>query len=506
MNKIARSIVSVALAGLLTCSVTQRLEASAFAVNELGARAMGMAGAFTSIADDASALFFNPAGIAFLDKTNMQMEALAVNGQFHFTPTNPPPGTVVPAKGFSGAIHQPFIPVASLYASHRLNEKWAIGFGAFTPNGLASNFTNFNDGDPANTKFSGRWAGTRAKLEQYWFTPTVARRITPNLAIGVGIAFVHTHIFLQQSLFNPNDDNPTSLSLELASQIFPGVDPKLAYASFARLLPEGRHRAAATAQKYGVTAGLLYKNREHKFNIGINYRSHVVSHLTGKSAFAFNKNSAVLPFLPKDRGLEVLFPNQAIRGTFTTPGLYALGFSKSELMGGTFGVDVKMQDFSRFQDFPINFTANKDAKGRPTATGPELRLNFQFHNSVIFATGYEHPMPQLKVGGFLGGILASLAKDATIRAGYSYDKSPVPEWSVGPLFPDSSRNSFTTGLTKKHGSFDMSMYYQAMFFDRVTSNVTQNEAQGTNGIYKSYANLLGMGMRWRVGGHDGKVQ
>ena len=39
---------------------------SAFAINELGVRAQGMAGAFASIADDGSAIFFNPAGMAFL--------------------------------------------------------------------------------------------------------------------------------------------------------------------------------------------------------------------------------------------------------------------------------------------------------------------------------------------------------------------------------------------------------------------------------------------------------
>jgi long-chain fatty acid transport protein len=505
MNRTVRAVFPVIMAGVLAGSVASRLDASAFAVNEMSARAMGMGGAFIAIADDSSALFYNPAGIAFQTKTNAQMEALAVNGQFRFFPTDPPPGTVVPEKGFSGSTGTPFIPVASMYMNKRLNEKVAVGFAMFTPNGLATNFENFNDGDPANTKFSGRWAGSRAKLEQYWFTPTVAYRVTPDLAIGVGIAFVHTHIFLQQSFFNPNDDKPTGLSLELAKQIFPGADPYQAYASFARLLPEGRLRAAATANKYGATAGLLYKNRAKKFNIGLDYRSHVVSHLDGKASFSFGKNAPVLPFLPKDRNLDVLFPNQPIGGTFTTPGLYGIGFAKHEFFGGTIAADVKVQDFSRFQDFPINFKVNKDAKGRPTATDPERRLVFNFRNSVLVSLGYEHPMPAMPIGGKLGGMLAKLGKDTTIRAGYMFDRSPVPEASIGPLFPDTSRNSITTGMTKKHGSLDLSAYYQAMFFTRVTTNALGNEAQGTNGLYKNYANLIGLGMRWRVGGHEGKL-
>ncbi len=110
-----------------------------------------------------------------------------------------------------------------------------------------------------------------------------------------------------------------------------------------------------------------------------------------------------------------------------------------------------------------------------------------------------------KGGGLLGAIMAELAKDTTARFGYTFDRSPVVERSIGPLFPDTTRNSITMGMTKKHGSLDLSMYYQAMFFNRVTSNIPANEAQGTNGLYKNFANLIGMGMRWRVGGHDGKL-
>ena len=70
-----------------------------------------MGGAFTSIADDPSALFFNPAGIAFLNGTNLQMDSLVVAGQFRFFPSATPPGTAVPVKGFSGTNHLPFIPI-----------------------------------------------------------------------------------------------------------------------------------------------------------------------------------------------------------------------------------------------------------------------------------------------------------------------------------------------------------------------------------------------------------
>lgn len=484
--------------------VPAALSASSFAVNEMGARAQGMGGAFASVADDASTIFFNPAGMAFLKKTNFQMEALAINGQFHFFP-NPdeiPAGTAVPAKGFSGAIHQPFIPVASMYATRRLSEKWAAGFGMYVPNGLADNWTNFNDSDPFNTKAVNRFAGSRAALQQYWFQPTVAYRITPNQAFSVGIALVHTHLFLEESFLNPYDTTPTNpgvstIGYNLAKDVFPGVDPALAYASFVRLLPEGRLRAAATANKYGVSLGYLYKNRKSGINVGLMYRSHVVSHLKGNAAFAFAGTGALVPFLPSDRGLNVVFPNQSIKGTFTTPDNYGIGVSKRGIAGGTLAVDFHLFQFNRFKDLPLNFSKNFDAKGRITGTEPEQRLKFDFTNSVMIQTGFERPFGQ-------GGpkMLGRLTNGATWRVGYLFDQSPVPDKSKGPLFPDTNRNSVTAGMTKAVGNKDFTFFYQFMKFSEVTTEVAANVNQFTNGRYHSLANLIGLGLRWRVGGQD----
>ena len=43
--------------------------AAGFSVFEAGAKALGMGGAFVAQADDPSAIFFNPAGIASLENT-----------------------------------------------------------------------------------------------------------------------------------------------------------------------------------------------------------------------------------------------------------------------------------------------------------------------------------------------------------------------------------------------------------------------------------------------------
>ena len=213
----------IVILGILLTS-PQGVKASAFSINELGARAMGMGGAFVSIADDGSALFYNPAGIAFQKGMRMEMDSLVVVGLFRFIPSATPPGTEVPRKGYNGSVSPKFIPVASLYMTKDLSPRWTFGFGLFSPFGLSANFTNFNDSDPIGTKFVGRFSGTRARLESFWFQPTMAYRLTESSSLALGLALVHTHLLIEQSILNPLDDGTTFGEL-VASSIFPRHRP-----------------------------------------------------------------------------------------------------------------------------------------------------------------------------------------------------------------------------------------------------------------------------------------
>ena len=109
VKKLVKRLLVIIVAGAF---LIEAAFGSAFAINELGARAQGMGGAFTSIADDGSALFYNPAGIAFQKGLKLEMDSLVVVGLFRFFPSSTPPGAVVPANGYSGSVKPHFIPVA----------------------------------------------------------------------------------------------------------------------------------------------------------------------------------------------------------------------------------------------------------------------------------------------------------------------------------------------------------------------------------------------------------
>lgn len=481
MRSMSRPVLQFALLAMVFLCPARLAYSSAFSITELGARSAGMATAFTSIADDGSALYYNPAGIAFQKGTQFQFDTLVVVGLFRFNPSSTPPGTVVPSNGYSGSVKPHFIPVGSMFFTRRINPKWTFGFGAFAPFGLSDNFTNFHDGDPAVTKFPGRFAGTRGRLEEVWFQPTVAYRLTPNSSLAVGVAWVHTHLLLEQSFLNPRTDG-LDFGKETADQIFPGVDPTQAARSIARLLPEGRSRVAGTANSPGFNAGYLYKHTATKTNIGLMWRSAVVNHLHGLASFGFTSPYALQQFVDKDL-LPKAFPTQKTTGSFVTPATYAVGVSNSAFFHSLISVDFRLQDYQRFRSIPLNFSETQ-ATNPDVRTPAEKRLFFDFRNSYQIATGFER----------------ALNPKTVVRAGYMFDRSPVVDKSVGPVFPDANRNTFSVGASRTHGEMEFTLFYQAVKFVDRTTNVDANANQFTNGLYHNFAHLMGIGLRLHKGG------
>lgn len=476
-SRITRALCATAVLALLLTASADRVSASAFAIGEQGARAAGMGTAFTAVADDGAAIFYNPAGIAFQSGMHMQMDAMAVVGLFRFFPGDPLPGQQVPSNGFSGSIKPHFIPVGSMYMTKQIKPNLTLGFGLFVPFGLSANFTNFNDGDPGLTKFPGRWSGTRAALQSYWFQPTIGYKFNESHAIGIGVALVHTHLFLEQSILNPLDD-ALDFGREAADTVFPGIDKELAARSIARMLPEGRSRVAGTSNSPGFNLAYLYRNERRKTNLGFNFRSAVTNHLKGKASFAFGSEYTLKRFVGEDL-LFKAFPNQEIKGSFTTPALYAAGISNRSLGDLLLSFDVHMQDFKRFASVPLNFSLTK-ADNKDIRTPAEQRLTFDFRNSWQVAVGAEKPLNKFGV---------------TVRGGYLYDYSPVVDKSVGPLFPDANRHSATVGFTRRVKDKEMTMFYEAMKFVNRNVFVPENIVKGTNGLYDNFAHLIGISMR-----------
>src|SRR5579884_3210394 len=110
------------VACLVLCAAAGLARAGGFEVGEHGAAATGMVGAFVAKADDASAIFFNPGGLADQRGLQLYVGTTLVNGQ--------PSVTGVQDGDFKTT------PLPTMYASYGLPHDIAIGMGAFSQFGL----------------------------------------------------------------------------------------------------------------------------------------------------------------------------------------------------------------------------------------------------------------------------------------------------------------------------------------------------------------------------------
>src|SRR4030043_1838412 len=126
---------------LLTVFCTSGYPAGFLVYNQDAASA-GMANAFTAVADNASAVFYNPAGIN-------QLEGTQIRSGFHL---------VVPNTSFRGSVsgektdmHDKISVPLTGYITHKVNDKISVGGGIFTPFGLVTEWPSRWEGDYVST-------------------------------------------------------------------------------------------------------------------------------------------------------------------------------------------------------------------------------------------------------------------------------------------------------------------------------------------------------------------
>lgn len=214
------------LALALVAAVPAGARGAGFQLYEHGAAATGMVGAFTAQADDASAIFYNPAGLAGQRGLQVYVGSTLIYGGLEATglPGTPPGGDA------DADAEQELIPLPTAYVTWGLRDDLAVGIGAFTQFGLA---TKWRD------DWAGRFIVTDAELRSLTINPSVAWRPLSWLRLGGGV-----------------DITPASVELERRVDL---------------VADEGRARFAGNAVGFGGNVGVLVT--QPRWSFGLHYRS-----------------------------------------------------------------------------------------------------------------------------------------------------------------------------------------------------------------------------------------
>jgi long-chain fatty acid transport protein len=169
---------SFAVLAVMLLVLAPAARGSGFLIYEHGAAAMAMAGAFTSLAKDPSALWHNPAGLAFLEGTQI------MGGATFIFPSGSVEFPDYPGSPSYDQVHKIFYP-PNFYISHQLSDKTVIGLGVTSPYGLGIEW-------PEPETFPWRYLGTKSDMITFCVNPAVAFKLTDRFSLGLGVSFIYS--------------------------------------------------------------------------------------------------------------------------------------------------------------------------------------------------------------------------------------------------------------------------------------------------------------------------
>jgi long-chain fatty acid transport protein len=311
------------------------LFAGGFQINENGARAMAMAGAFTGLANDPSAVYFNPAGILQLKGTNFYFGSTLIAPKSSFTDSKS-----VETKMDS----QLFTPI-NFYLTHGIGDKLAVGLGVNNQYGLGTKW------DPSSVI---RFYAGNTSIKSFFFTPVVAYQWTENLSISAGLAVVYADVEISKKSPAP----------------IPGyVEPTITM--------------KGNKTGFGFSAGLLYKFSQ-TFQAGLSYRSQV------KLEFAGTATSDPATFYHPLLKANLAYPNGDITAPLNTPQNVTLGIAYKADPSLMLTADFQYVGWSSYDKLAVTFT-NYDLDLNP-ANGVQnvSSVDRNYQNTWILRTGAEY--------------------------------------------------------------------------------------------------------------------
>ena len=163
------------------------VSASGFRLASQDAFATARGEAFAATADNASAIYYNPAGITQIAGTSLRSGLYSIYLDPTFQPSDTQPNA---GQTYNIGKHWNFIP--QLFLTHSFgNSPVSVGLGIYAPYGGNMDW-------PQNTGF--RSIATYGSLKYFRINPVLAYRLASNLSIGGGVMVDYGQIDMEQGL------------------------------------------------------------------------------------------------------------------------------------------------------------------------------------------------------------------------------------------------------------------------------------------------------------------
>ncbi|CAB1370914.1 OmpP1/FadL family transporter [Denitratisoma oestradiolicum] len=434
--------------------------ASGFQLLEQNASGIGNAFAGSAaVAEDASTVFFNPAGMSLLPaKRHFSVSLDMVRPQAKFSNDGSTAPLGITRLGGDGGDAGGWEPVPAAYFVMPINERWTFGMGVGAPFGLATDY---------DKDWRGRFHATKSSVKTINFNPSVSYRLNDQVALGFGANYQKLDAQLASA---------ANVSAALCA------NPALAALCGAGALndQEATVRVKGSDWTWGYNLGAIIQLSQQT-RLGLAYRSSVKYHVTGSTRFDKPTIAA--------GGLISAGTAAFLNGSLA---------ASTTLADGPVKLDIELPD-----TFTLSLTHRLDERwellGDLAWTGwaKIQSLDIYRSNGTLLSTTPEHWRNTLRLAL---GANYQLDPATKLRLGLAYDQSPVDQDDYRtPRLPDHNRTWLSIGAQYKLTADSMlDVGYAHLFINKASIHDNGHSAanQASRGLlsgsYDNAVDILGI--------------
>ncbi len=302
--------------------------AGGYRVSIQGQKQLAMGHTGVAVVNSAEVAFFNPAGMAYLDKKfNLSVGA---NGLFAKTKFQE---SVFNTTASTENFGTPF----SLYATYKINDWFTAGLAVYTPYGSAVEW---------DQNWQGAYLVNNIDLQAIFVQPTISVRVGEHFSVGGGPIYATGSVNFNRNLYASNgtfqvNGDPTDLTLD-----------------------------AKGISAWGYTLGMMF-NPTDKLRLGMNYRSEIIMEARDGDA-----NFSDVPVFAQS-----LLTNTTFDADLPLPAELTVGLSYQVTDKWLVAFDLNHTMWSAYKSLDVKFN-----NGLPTSVNPR---NYKDVSTYRFGTQYK---------------------------------------------------------------------------------------------------------------------
>lgn len=443
MEKHIYSIIAV----MLLTGVAASASANGFALNEQSASGLGNAFAGGgAVAEDASTIFFNPAGMTYLPDNQLVLAAHAIRSSAKFNNNGSHSAFGQATQGSNGGDAGDWGFAPNIYFTKALDDSVRLGVGINAPFVLKSNY---------DQGWVGRYQALESEINTININPSIAFKVSDQISLGLGFSAMRTEAELTNAV-----DFGTICAAALGGC---GIG-----ATFQK--NDGFARVQGNDWGFGWNIGAIFQ-ATNATRLSLAYRSSVHQNLEGHADF--NNVPAAFALSP---ALAAGFANSSASAKLTTPDTTSVSIFHQINYRWDIIADLTWTHWSNFKDLTIIRTSGVLA-GRTLSSVPE-----NWDNAIRASLGANYRYNEA----------------LKLRAGLAYDQSPTSLEFSTPRTPFSDRFWLSIGANYRFTpTSSVDVGYTHIFVDNATLNKTTDASiaalrDTVKGSYDSNINVFSL--------------